>query len=82
MKGSGIQADPFSFQLGVRLTCPSPMILPLMQEQVHIKRLLSLEHEINGSGQFLGQNSQGFGFAVFTHPAIVNLPGRIVPLEE
>jgi hypothetical protein len=46
-------------------TVGSPALLPLaMEEHLHIKHRLALEHVIDGSSDFMGQDGQRFACAM------------------
>ena len=49
-------------QLGARLTRSAALGL---EEPIHIKRHLALEHVIDRPAQFVSQDAQGFSFVMF-----------------
>ena len=51
-------------QLGVKLPLSAPKLL--CKELLHIKRLLVVEHIVNGPAQFVGENTQGLALVVFS----------------
>ena len=75
-----IQAHPLGVQLGVTLTHSAPLA---MEELVHLKSRLALEHIIDGPRELVSQDGQGFPLVVFFLQAgEIFLPCRIVAQEQ
>ena len=51
-------------QLGVGLASLIPRLLA--EESIHIESLLVFENKINGSADFVGEDTQSFAFVVFS----------------
>lgn len=77
---AGACSCPRRFQLGDRLI----HLLQILEteELFLVKSLLVLKHEISGSPEFVGEDREGFGFAVFMGKPLEKLFGRVVALEE
>src|SRR4030095_6092703 len=74
------QAHPLRVQLGVRLTHSAPLA---MEELVHSKGRLALEHVIDGPRELVRQDGQGFPLVMFFLQAgEIFLPCWIVTQEQ
>ena len=61
---------------------PCPKALFLSEEDFHMEWLLSFEHEVDGSAQFVGEDREGLGFAVFADEPGMILLGLFISSEE
>ncbi len=61
--GLPVQAFLLRLQLGVRLSRPLPALR--IEELVHIEGLFAFEHVIDCPSQFVSEDRQSFGLAVF-----------------
>jgi len=77
---AGACSCPERFQLGVRLIHPLQTLET--EELFLVKSLLVFKHEIDGPSELMGEDREGFGFAVLTgKPLEILFPG-LVTLEE
>jgi hypothetical protein len=61
------------------LTAPSELA---RKELLHIESLLSFEHEVDGPSEFMGEDGEGLGFAVFFLEPLLEFHALGIPPKE
>lgn len=77
---AGACSSPERFQLGGRLIHPLQILET--EELFLVKRLLVFKHEIDGPTQFVGEDREGLGFAVFTGKPLEKLFTGLIAFKE